>query len=370
MSIANPAVYSNGNKTVTISLKSNYKWSNGQPITANDLLFDIDLIKAAVKASPANWAGYVPGHFPDNLVSTSEPNSTTLVMNLSVTGQPDLVHQGRPRPGTADPAAQLPVGQDVGERFGRARRPAGPRPPWRSIFKYLTARGQVAQHLRDQPAVAGGRRAVQALGLQHHQRRVHDGAEHHLRRPARDADVLLPGCSVHLEHRGVQRDQVGQHRRRLRRLQRRAAAARGPAARLQLLRHAGLRHDLRRLQLQGQDRRLQQHHRPAVHPPGAGAPGGPAGLDHRVHARRGRACLRAHPGLPAEPVPAVQRGDQPVPVQRLHGRQPPEEPRLERGARRHGHVREAGHRHPPSAGRASRPAPSWRGTSSTAPLPR
>ena len=82
MSIANPATYSNGNKTVTISLKSNYKWSDGKPITANDLLFYIDLVKAAIKVSPANWAGYVPGHFPDNLVSTSEPNSTTLVMNL------------------------------------------------------------------------------------------------------------------------------------------------------------------------------------------------------------------------------------------------------------------------------------------------
>ena len=86
MSIADPAVYSNGNKTVTISLKSNYKWSNGQPITANDLLFYIDLVKAGIKASPANWAGYVPGHFPDDLVSTSEPNSTTLVMNLSAAG--------------------------------------------------------------------------------------------------------------------------------------------------------------------------------------------------------------------------------------------------------------------------------------------
>jgi peptide/nickel transport system substrate-binding protein len=82
MSIANTATYSNGNKTVTISMKSNYKWSNGQPITANDVLFYIDLAKAAVKASPANWAVYVPGHFPDNLVSTSEPNSTTLVLNL------------------------------------------------------------------------------------------------------------------------------------------------------------------------------------------------------------------------------------------------------------------------------------------------
>ena len=37
MNIANPPVYSNGDKTVTVSLKSSYKWSNGQTITANDL---------------------------------------------------------------------------------------------------------------------------------------------------------------------------------------------------------------------------------------------------------------------------------------------------------------------------------------------
>jgi len=99
MSIARPAAYSNGNKTVTISLKSSYKWSNGRPITANDLLFYIDLVKAAIKASPANWAAYLPGHFPDNLVSTSEPNSTTLVMNLKSAVNPtwfteDVLGQG------------------------------------------------------------------------------------------------------------------------------------------------------------------------------------------------------------------------------------------------------------------------------------
>src|SRR6201987_4509104 len=78
MSIAQMPQYTNGNKTVTIAMKSNYKWSDGKPLTANDLLFAIDLIKAGIKVSPANWAGYTPGHFPDNLVSTSEPNSTTL----------------------------------------------------------------------------------------------------------------------------------------------------------------------------------------------------------------------------------------------------------------------------------------------------
>ncbi len=88
MSLINPPTYSNGGKTITVSFKRSYKWSNGQPITANDLLFFIDLVKAAIKESPANWEGYVPGHFPDNLVSTSEPNASTLVMNLSAPVNP------------------------------------------------------------------------------------------------------------------------------------------------------------------------------------------------------------------------------------------------------------------------------------------
>ena len=83
MSIANPPQFSNGDKTVSITMKSNYKWSDGQPITANDLLFAIDLTKAAVKESPANWAAYVPGQFPDTLLSTSEPNASTLVLHVS-----------------------------------------------------------------------------------------------------------------------------------------------------------------------------------------------------------------------------------------------------------------------------------------------
>jgi peptide/nickel transport system substrate-binding protein len=83
MSLANLPTFSNGNKTVTITMKSNYKWSDGQPVTSKDLLFDLDLIKAGVKESPSNWASYVPGHFPDGWTSASTPNSSTLVLNLS-----------------------------------------------------------------------------------------------------------------------------------------------------------------------------------------------------------------------------------------------------------------------------------------------
>ena len=129
MSIANPPVYSNGNKTVSITMKSNYKWSDGKPITANDLLFAIDLIKAAVKESPANWAIYMPGHFPDTLVSTSEPNSLDAGDEPQRPRQPVLVHRGRARRGTAAaPDAQLPVGRRRRRAVRSSRRPTGPRP--------------------------------------------------------------------------------------------------------------------------------------------------------------------------------------------------------------------------------------------------
>ena len=41
------------------------------------------MIKAAVKESPANWANYTPGYFPDTLASMSTPNANTLVLNLT-----------------------------------------------------------------------------------------------------------------------------------------------------------------------------------------------------------------------------------------------------------------------------------------------
>jgi peptide/nickel transport system substrate-binding protein len=81
MSPADLPVYSDGDKTVSITMKS-WKWSDGTPITAKDLEFDIDLIIAGVKESPSNWASYTPGYFPDDISSMSTPDASTLVMNL------------------------------------------------------------------------------------------------------------------------------------------------------------------------------------------------------------------------------------------------------------------------------------------------
>jgi peptide/nickel transport system substrate-binding protein len=83
LSLADTPVYSNGDTKVSITLKSNYKWSDGQPITSKDILFWYDLMKAAVKLSPANWAPFTPGlGLPDEVASVSTPSASTIVFTL------------------------------------------------------------------------------------------------------------------------------------------------------------------------------------------------------------------------------------------------------------------------------------------------
>ncbi|HME65405.1 MAG TPA: ABC transporter substrate-binding protein [Streptosporangiaceae bacterium] len=82
LSVANPPTWSNGDKTMTITLKP-WKWSNGQTISSKDLAFTFDMIKAGVKASPANWAPYVPTFFPSTITSITTPNASTIVVNMS-----------------------------------------------------------------------------------------------------------------------------------------------------------------------------------------------------------------------------------------------------------------------------------------------
>jgi peptide/nickel transport system substrate-binding protein len=139
LSVAAVPVYSNGNKTLTIKMKSNYKWSDGKPLTANDLLFAIDLIKAGIKISPANWAGYTPKFFPDTLVSTSEPDSTTLVLNLKSAVNPswfteDIIGSINPMP-SADWAKTSASGSVVPPSGWDAATMTG-------IFKFLTAQSK------------------------------------------------------------------------------------------------------------------------------------------------------------------------------------------------------------------------------------
>jgi peptide/nickel transport system substrate-binding protein len=75
---AYPPVYSNGNRTATVRLKS-YRWSDGTPVTSRDVVFAFNLLKA----NKTSWANYVPGEMPDNVTSVSAPNPTTVVFHLN-----------------------------------------------------------------------------------------------------------------------------------------------------------------------------------------------------------------------------------------------------------------------------------------------
>jgi peptide/nickel transport system substrate-binding protein len=83
LSLANPPAYSDGNRVVTITLK-HYAWSDGETLSARDVGFWINLLKA----NKADWANYVPGGFPDNVVSWQAVNATTIRLRLNASYNP------------------------------------------------------------------------------------------------------------------------------------------------------------------------------------------------------------------------------------------------------------------------------------------
>ena len=78
LSPAQPPVYSDGGKTVTVTMKG-WKWSNGETVNASDLIFWLNMFEA----QKANFYGYSPGLAPDNITSYSATGPNTLVMQLN-----------------------------------------------------------------------------------------------------------------------------------------------------------------------------------------------------------------------------------------------------------------------------------------------
>jgi peptide/nickel transport system substrate-binding protein len=77
LSVANAPVYSPDGKTVTITMKG-WKWSDGESVSAQDVIFWLNMMKA----EPSNYYGYVPGLLPDNLASYSATGPDTVVLHL------------------------------------------------------------------------------------------------------------------------------------------------------------------------------------------------------------------------------------------------------------------------------------------------
>ena len=69
---------------VTIQLKG-WKWSNGETITAQNVVFWIHMMQAV---GAADWGAYVPGGFPSNVTTVRAVSSTELQMTMNKTYNP------------------------------------------------------------------------------------------------------------------------------------------------------------------------------------------------------------------------------------------------------------------------------------------
>ncbi|MDA8399500.1 MAG: ABC transporter substrate-binding protein [Actinomycetota bacterium] len=97
LSIAKPPSFSDHNTRVTISLK-HWTWSNGQPITARDVTFWLNLLSAVTDpAAPTvgsssapgpGWGAFVPGGFPENVVSYRQTSTYSLTLRLNASYNP------------------------------------------------------------------------------------------------------------------------------------------------------------------------------------------------------------------------------------------------------------------------------------------
>jgi peptide/nickel transport system substrate-binding protein len=76
LSLANVPTFNGQNVTITLK---HYMWSNGTPVTAQDVMFWINMMRAV----PQDWFGSVPGGFPTNVsdVKAVSPTELTMTMN-------------------------------------------------------------------------------------------------------------------------------------------------------------------------------------------------------------------------------------------------------------------------------------------------
>ncbi len=78
LSLAEPPVYSDGNTVVSVTLKP-WKWSDGTPLTARDITFFMNILKA----EKTSWSSWAPGNMPTNVVSWTVQGTSTVVFKLN-----------------------------------------------------------------------------------------------------------------------------------------------------------------------------------------------------------------------------------------------------------------------------------------------
>ncbi|HXZ82243.1 MAG TPA: ABC transporter substrate-binding protein [Acidimicrobiales bacterium] len=78
LSLATLPVYSDGDTQLTFKM-TGYKWSNGESVDAQDVMFWMNIMKVEYE----NYGGFFPGGIPQDVSSVTAPNANTIVMKLT-----------------------------------------------------------------------------------------------------------------------------------------------------------------------------------------------------------------------------------------------------------------------------------------------
>jgi peptide/nickel transport system substrate-binding protein len=84
LSLADSPVYSNGNKTVTITMKG-WKFADGQTVNAQSVMFFLNMYKA----DPTSYAGYNPGYGIPDQVKNASGSGNTVTINFTTSVNPN-----------------------------------------------------------------------------------------------------------------------------------------------------------------------------------------------------------------------------------------------------------------------------------------
>ncbi len=155
----------NGNN-VTITMKG-WKWSNGETVTAQNVVFWIHMLQAV---GATDWGAFVPGGFPTNVTNVKATNATTLTMTMNKAYNPTWF--------TSNELSQITPMPEAWDRTA-----SGPEPLHHHgvrLRRRLQLPGQPVQEpvgLGVLAALVDRRRPVEADGLQL-RRQLHVRAEH------------------------------------------------------------------------------------------------------------------------------------------------------------------------------------------------
>jgi peptide/nickel transport system substrate-binding protein len=147
LSLGDAPVYGHNDRSVTIRLKR-ARWSDGETVSARDVGFWINLLKA----NKTDWASYVPGGFPDNVLSWKALSARTIGLRLNADYNPVWFTNNE-----LSQITPLPLSWDRSSLSARSRQPGANRLPdttvtgARAVYNFLNSEAKAVSSYTSSP---------------------------------------------------------------------------------------------------------------------------------------------------------------------------------------------------------------------------